>query len=477
MRGAHSRFLCIHGHFYQPPRHDPLSGQVPREPGAEPYHDFNQKITAECYRPNAALGNFARISFDLGPTLAAWLERHEPPTYRRILEQERMHYERYGCSNAMAQVYSHAIMPLASAREKRIQVAWGLADFRHRFGHKAPGIWLAETAVDSATLAVLADFGVGFTVLSPHQAAGPVDPSEPYWVRLPDGRAITVFFYQGDLSGAVSFDARLTTNADVFTTGALAQRVSREKLARGERQLLLIATDGELYGHHQSLRQHFLAHLLRVAAPAQGFEVTTLARYLLENPPRREARLIEPSAWSCAHGVERWRSDCSCTEGDGRWKWQLRQALARLAARLDELYDAEMAAVLESPAAAEEAYIGVKLGAVSPGAFWRRHARHPRGGDRQRALAALEGRYCRHLMLASCAWFFEDLDRIEPRNAIAYGLGAIHGAPVEQRAELATAFRADLAAARSWRTGRSGSDLVDQLARERAGLAAPAGAV
>ena len=472
-----SRFLCIHGHFYQPPRHDPISGRVPHEPGAEPYRDFNQRITAECYRPNATLGNFSRISFDLGPTLAAWLERHDPETYRRILEQERMHYELHGCSNGLAQVYSHAIMPLASAREKRIQVAWGLADFRRRFGHKAPGVWLAETAVDTATLAVLADFGVGFTVLSPYQAAGPVDTSEPYWVRLPDGRAITVFFYQGSLSGAVSFDAGITTNADVFSTSALGQHVNREKLARGGRQLLLIATDGELYGHHQPFRQHFLSHLLRVAAPARGFEVTSLARYLRENPPRREVRLVEPSAWSCAHGVERWSGGCSCTEGDGRWKWHLRQALSHLAERLDQVYDAEMAELLKSPGAAEEAYIEVKLGATSPATFWRRHVRRPRADDRQRALAALEGRYYRHLMLASCAWFFEDLDRIEPRNAIAYGLAAIHGAPVEQRGELATAFRADLAATRSWRSGRSGAELVDQLARERVGLAEPVGVV
>jgi hypothetical protein len=211
-----------------------------------------------------------------------------------------------------------------------------------------------------------------------------------------------------------------------------------------------------------------------VAAPAQGFEVVSLARYLRDNTPRREVRLVEPSAWSCAHGVDRWSSGCGCTEGDACWKGHLRRALERLAARLDELYDLEMASVLESPASAEEAYIEVKLGALSPASFWRRHARRPRTDDRGRALAALEGRYHRHLMFASCAWFFEDLDRIEPRNAIAYGLGAIHGAPVEHRSELASAFRADLAAARSARSGRTGADLFDQLARERAGLSIPA---
>lgn len=475
MTSPGTRFLCIHGHFYQPPRRDPVSGLIPPEVGAEPYHDFNEKITAECYRPNALLGNFARISFDLGPTLADWLERNDPDTYRWVLEQERMHYDRHGCGNALAQVYSHAIMPLASAREKRIQVAWGLADFRHRFGHTAPGLWLAETAADCATLAVLADYGVGFTVLSPYQAAEPVDPSEPYWVRLPDGRGMTVFFYQGDLSGGVSFDAGLTTNADSFTAGALARHVSRAKLTLGERQLLLIATDGELYGHHQPHRQLFLSRLLRVAAPAQGFEVISLARYLRDNPPRREVRLVEPSAWSCAHGVERWRSGCGCTDGDGRWKWYLRQALANLAARLDARYAAEASALVGDPWAAEEAFIQVKLGAVSPGAFWRQHARRPRDGGKERLLALLEAQYDRHLMLASCAWFFDDLDRIEPRNAIAYGLGAIRRMPVEFQAGLEAGFQDDLGAARSWRTGRSGAELAEQLARERAGLAPLAG--
>jgi alpha-amylase/alpha-mannosidase (GH57 family) len=469
-----STFLCVHGHFYQPPREDPFSGRVPREPEAEPYHDFNEKVAAECYAPNAALGNFSRLSFDLGPTLASWLEGNDPRTYRSILAQEREHLRRYGCSNALAQVYSHAIMPLASEREKRIQVAWGLADYRHRFQHEAAGIWLAETAADSATMAVLADFGVGFTVLSPWQAAEPIDSSEPYLVRLADGRAMTVFFYAGDLSGGVSFDAALTSDADNFCDSVLPRHLSREKLARGARQLLIIATDGELYGHHQPFRQHFLSHLLRRAGPKAGFQMTGLARYLQNNPPRREVKLIEPSSWSCIHGVERWRGDCACTEGDGRWKGHLRDALNNVAEQVDALYEVAGRDLLQDPGAAEEDYIQVKLGALSWDTFWRSHARGPGlGAGEARAAGLLDGQYCRHLMFASCAFYFEDLDRIEPRIAIANGLRAVRAwPPGAQQRELEAAFANDLASARSWRSGRSGADLLAEIGQGEAGGAA-----
>jgi uncharacterized protein DUF3536/glycosyl hydrolase family 57 len=461
MIGPGSRFICVHGHFYQPPRLDPFTGEIPAEPGAEPHRDFNEKITAECYRPNAALGNFSQLSFDLGPTLAAWLERHDRATYRRILAQERMHYQRHGCSNALAQVYSHAILPLASERERRIQVGWGLADYEHRFGHKGPGIWLAETAADLATLTTLADFGVGFTVLSPWQASGPVEPGEPYWIDLPNGRTMTVFFYNGPLSGGVSFEPSLTTDATRFSRQQLPRQLSAARLERGERQLILIATDGELYGHHQPQRQHFLSHLLRISAPSAGFEVTSLARYLLANPPRRPVRLVEPSAWSCSHGVDRWSRGCGCTDGDARWKPHFRAALANLAARLDAHYLEAASSLFLDPWAAEEQLIRLRLGSLSASSFLRLHGRPGlTEQQRQRGLELLEGQYYRHLMLASCALFFDDLDRLEPRNAIAYALRALRAASSALQPGLLASLESDLAQARSWRTGRDGAQIL-----------------
>jgi alpha-amylase/alpha-mannosidase (GH57 family) len=469
MVGGGQRYLAVHGHFYQPPREDPFTGRIPRERGAEPFHDFNEKIAAECYGPNAELCNFERISFDLGPTLASWLERHEPETYAAIIAQERAHFERYGHGNGMAQVYNHVIMPLATAHEQRIQVAWGIADFQHRFGHTPDGMWLAETAADSATLGMLLDYGIRYTVLAPWQAAGPIDPMEPYWVTLDDGRRITAFFYNGELSGRVSFDSSLTTNADVFGLKDLPRHIDKDRAARDEAQLILIATDGELYGHHLQYRDKFLAHLLQVSAVSRGFEVTSLGRYLAAHPPRKEVALAEATSWSCHHGVERWRGDCECIDEDGQWKWHLRQALTRLSARIDTLYEAAARKLLRDPWIAEEEYIWVRLGAMSRADFWARHACKPKAGQR-RAFALLETQYYRHLMFASCAWFFEDLDRIEPRNAIAYGLRALREAERLHGVELLTAYTSDLRSARSTDSGRSGADLVaDALAR----LAAP----
>ncbi len=212
-------YLCIHGHFYQPPREDPFTGRIPHEPGASPYDNFNEKITVECYRPNADLGNFDQISFDLGPTLAAWLEQAHPDVYRRIVEADRRAIERDGVGNALAQAYNHTILPLATARDKRTQIMWGLLDFFYRFGRRAEGMWLAETAVDVPTLDLLAEQGVGYTVLAPWQAAEPIDPTEPYLVRLPSGRRITVFFYNGPLSGAQCRRLRA-----VVAVGAARQR-------------------------------------------------------------------------------------------------------------------------------------------------------------------------------------------------------------------------------------------------------------
>ncbi|HEU5348033.1 MAG TPA: hypothetical protein VFU63_05420, partial [Ktedonobacterales bacterium] len=210
------QFLCVYGHFYQPPRENPFTGEIPGEPGAEPFENYNEKITEECYRPNAEAGNLAQISFDLGPTLAVWLEAHHPDVYQAFLAADREHVTRYGVGNALAQVYNHTILPLATTRDKRTQIRWGLDDFTHRFGHPADGMWLAETAVDQETLSILAEEGVRYTVLAPWQAAEPVTPGEPYRVSLPGGRSISVFFYNGPLSAAASFDDAATSNADVF---------------------------------------------------------------------------------------------------------------------------------------------------------------------------------------------------------------------------------------------------------------------
>src|SRR6266516_4451666 len=240
-------YLCLHGHFYQPPREDPFTGQQPIEPSATPYANFNEKITSECYHPNAEAGNFEAINYDLGPTLAAWLEVMYPDVYQRIIDADRKHLARYGVGNAMAQSYNHTILPLATSRDKRTQILWGLSDFRYRYGREATGLWLPETAVDLESLDLLAQNGIIYTVLAPWQAATPIAPSEPYLVRLPGGRRITVFFFNAPLSGGVSFDWNMTENADLFAASYLPGHLMQSKRETGEAQLTHQLLEAQYY--------------------------------------------------------------------------------------------------------------------------------------------------------------------------------------------------------------------------------------
>ena len=461
------QYLCVHGHFYQPPRQDPFTNLIPPEAGAAPYANFNEKITAECYLPNANQGNFERVNFDLGPTLAAWLAEAHPTVLERVIEADRSSARQHGAGAAIAQAYNHTILPLASARDKRTQILWGLRDFERRFGRVSEGMWLAETAVDLETLTILRGLGVRYTVLAPWQSAEPVDPTEPYLLRLPGGDSITVFFYNGPLSGLVSFDPEATSNADRFAHQYLAPHLNSEKQARGEDQLILIATDGELYGHHKPWRDQFLWRLTREAAPAAGYEVTTLDRYLRDHPPTREARLREPSSWSCHHGVARWSDGCACVPGDSSWKRPLRDAFDNLRAGLDALYERETASVLSDPWAARDAYLDLRNGWATPAEFWRSAGRRGRRPmlrrQESRATRLLEAQYYGQAIYTSCGWFFEDLDRIEPRNDIAFARRSISLAWQATGVDLQEAFLCDLARTRSEVTGLTGADLYRAL--------------
>lgn len=464
------QFVCVYGHFYQPPREDPFTERIPTEPGAAPYANFNEKIDAECYRPNAEEGNFARISFDLGPTLASWLEQSDRTTYDRIVASDAEHRARYGVGNALAQAYNHTILPLATARDKRTQIRWGLRDFAHRFGHEAEGLWLAETAFDLETLDILAQEGVRYTVAAPWQAAEPIDPTEPYLIRLPSGRELSIFFYNGPLSGGVSFDSNMTNNADDFAHTQLPAHLNPAKVSAGQDQLITIASDGELYGHHKPWRDKFLQRLLDAGAQEAGFEPITLGRYLRDHRATKTVRLTVPSAWSCAHGVARWGAGCNCTEGDPAWKPSLRHAFDQLAARLDAIFERVTARTLADPWAARDDYLSLRNGWMTPADFW---ARHGIGGRPPKAkLAAsqtrqlLDAEYYAQWMYTSCGWFFEDLDRIEPRNDIAFARRAISLVWLAAHTDLQTQFVRDLAQTRSWRTGLTGADIYRGLPRE-----------
>ncbi len=349
--------FCIHAHFYQPPREDPLTGDIPPERGAEPFPNWNERIHAECYRPNAELGNFGRISFNIGPTLFAWLEEKHPDTCQRIIAQDRENVRRWGVGNALAQPFNHSILPLSSRRDQVTQVAWGVADFENRFGRKPQGMWLPETAMDLTTLSVLAEAGIQYTVLAPWQANQErLDATQPYLVALPEGKSITVFFYHGGLSGELSFNPRLSTNADLFARQTLAPLFHRD-----DRQLILIASDGELYGHHQPWRDYFLARLIDGAGSQAGLEATFPALWLKEHPARHYITLREETAWSCHHGLGRWLGMCDCTPNSD-WKRSLRSALDRLGVALDDLYQTAAMPHIPAPWKLRDDYIQVILG-------------------------------------------------------------------------------------------------------------------
>lgn len=470
-------YLCLHGHFYQPPREDPFTNRIPLEPSAAPFANYNERITAECYRPNAEAGNFDVMSYDMGPTLASWLEQTHPDVYRRIIEADRLHMQRYGVGNAVAQAYNHTILPLATLRDKRTQILWGLQDFQHRYGHAAHGMWLAETAVDFESLDLLAQFGITYTIMAPWQTTTPIDPTEPYIVRLREGRSITVFFYNAPLSGGVSFDWNLTNDAEKFAASYLPAQLVQRKTDAKEPQLLIIATDGELYGHHKPWRDKFLSHLVRYGAPGNHFEVTSLERFMLAHPATKEAQIREPSAWSCSHGVARWSSGCECTEGDSSWKPALRQALANLSARGDALFEQYAGEALQDPWAARDDYILLRNGWESQESFWARHGKLKRLPDDTqtawRTQLLLEAQYFHQYSFTSCGFFFEDLDRIEPRNDIAFARRAISLTWQALNVDLQHDFVNDLQAAKSWRSAMTGADLYRQLPVVPEGLLPP----
>ncbi len=457
------RSFCVHGHFYQPPREDPFAGVIPSEEGAKPFANFNEKINTECYRPNAELGNFEVLSFNLGPTLAAWLEGHDPPTYQRVVEADRHNRAAHGTGNALAQAHNHTILPLATRRDKETQIIWGMADFRHRFGREPLGMWLPEMAVDQETLEVLASQGIAFTLLSPHQARGQVDDAGPYRVRLPRGREIAVFFRDEALSNILAFDPELTNSAKDFVENCLSGAHGP-----GGEGLRLVATDGETFGHHHRGRERFLHNLLYEEAPRVGYEVTFLARYLQEHPPVAEVEIIDGTSWSCGHGVARWREGCTCTPGESRWKRPLRGALDRLAQEMDALYRDEVERWVVDPWQLRDGYIRVVLGEMKGRAFLAQQAAGKlTEGEARRTLTLLEAQYYRQAMYTSCGFFFEDLSRLEPRYLIAYAAKAIHLVKKATRISLEDGFKRDLRLAVSWITDQTGEDIYDDVTQGR----------
>lgn len=462
----HTCHLCIHGHFYQPPRTNPFTKHIPREPDAAPYANWNERITAECYAPNAETSNFGRISFNLGGTLARWLDEHDHATYQRIVAAERGYREIHAVGNGLGQPVHHTILPLARRRDKICQIRWGIASFEHRFGHRPKGMWLPEMAVDYETLEVLAAEGIRFTILSDEQVRGDLAAGAgPYRVRLPGEadkrhpKEIAVFVRDHHLSNALSFGMPDSDRVDEWLREHLEWRCRKDGLA-------LIATDGETFGHHHRQGVEVLTQILS-AGETHGYETTTLGLYLRQHPPQAEIEVLENTAWSCSHRLDRWVVGCDCTPGDSRWKGALRRALDNLACDLDSVYVQETRRLGIDPWPLRDAYIAVVLGQMDGHALLNENGlAHLGDEETQRLLWLLEAQFHRQRMYASCTFFFDDLDRHEPHYALANGVRALALTRYVTGEDLSHSFRRDLGMAASMRTGRTGADVFNAIIAE-----------
>lgn len=448
-----NKAVCIHGHFYQPPREDPLTGQIPREPGAEPFANWNERILAHCYRPNASLGNFERISFNLGPTLAKWMNDCHPDVLEKIVAQDQHNMDRYGVGNALAQPYHHTILPLATREDKETQVRWGIMDFKTHFGHAPLGMWLPEAAVDIETLEVLAENGIQFTILAPWQAVDEaIDVTRPYFVPLPGNKWITVFFYTQDLSTRISFDPSVTSNADLFTKNFLLPKYGLNHTGQDVPELFTIASDGELYGHHQSFRDKFLQRLTIKALEEQDIDLTFPALWLKDHPAEDIMAIRSNTSWSCSHGVLRWKEECGCTPNGG-WKKPFRTALNKIAAAVDEEYLKVLRSYPGNPWELRNAYGLVLSGVMKEEKLIESMLRVPLSqSEFERIQILLAAQYERQRVFTSCGWFFDDFGRIEPQNNVAYAAQSVWLTYVATGVDLAEQAMEWLRPVKSWRT-------------------------
>lgn len=463
LKTATGVYVTVHGHFYQPPRENPYLDAIERQPSASPFHDWNERIHHECYRPNAfarvlndrgevtgIVNNYEYLSFNIGSTLISWLERYDLEVYQRILEADRKSCDRLnGHGNAIAQVYNHIILPLASDRDKYTQIRWGKEDFRSRFGRDPEGMWLAETAVDYSTLEALVASGIRFIILAPSQAqrcrliptdesvtewhevgGSQIDPTRPYRCFLKpnvqQSPYIDIFFYDGPISRDMGFSD--TLNNSYHLSGRVGQAVRGD---HRQSQLISVATDGETFGHHKGGTEKTLAYAFLAEFPSRGWTVTNYAHYLSLNPPTWEVELKPVTAWSCAHGVDRWQDDCGCG-GGGDWhqKWRrpLRQALDWLRDQLVHVYEETGREFFRDPWATRDEYIGVirDRTPANVSRFLARHQTHKLTASEQvDALRLLEMQRHALLMYTSCGWFFEEISRPEGTQILRYAARAM----------------------------------------------------
>ncbi len=483
-----NKYICIHGHFYQPPRENAWLEYVEQQDSAYPFHDWNDRITTECYAPNMAsrilsddgqiiniVNNYSQISFNFGPTLLSWLEVHRPEVYSAIIEADKLSMERYsGHGSALAQVYNHMIMPLANLRDKVTQVRWGIRDFEKRFGRYPEGMWLPETAVDTETLDVLAAEGIKFTILAPHQAqrvrkigrggrwqdvsGGRIDPTMPYLCKLPSGKTINLFFYDGPISQDIAFGG-LLYNGENF-----ANRLISSINDTDQPQLVHIATDGETYGHHHRHGEMALTYCLYYIQERDDVTTIIYPAYLSKFPPMYEVEIVENSSWSCIHGIGRWKENCGCHSGmhqgwHQEWRKPLRDSLDWLRDAMIPYYEHRMAQYVEDPWNIRDKYIDVILDRSRENIdeyLTRNIQKELSIEDKQQILSLLELQRNAMLMYTSCGWFFDEISGIETTQVMQYAARVMQIAEYKGEKNLENEFlrRIELAPSNVFQDGR-----------------------
>ncbi len=492
-----NRYICIHGHFYQPPRENPWLEEVELQDSARPYHDWNERITAECYARNSAsrivdgenriidlINNYSKISFNIGPTLCTWMERHKPEVLEAIVTADKLSRDRFeGHGSAIAQVYNHMIMPLANARDKYTQVYWGIMDFQRRFGRFPEGIWLPETAVDIATLEVLAQLKIKFTILSPHQAHsfkverkgerwqhahGSIDTKRAYSCILPSGKSIALFFYDSSISHDIAFQ-RLLDNGEHLANRLLGAFHQDESTP----QIVHVATDGESYGHHHRYGEMALSYCLHTIDSSNSASLVNYGQFLAQHAPSYQVKIIENSSWSCIHGIERWRENCGCNSGRAGWTqaWRkpLRDAFDDVRDTLVPLFEKEASRYLRDPWEARNDYIDVihDRSRENVNKYIAQHARGELSHENKvRVLQLMEMQRNCMLMYTSCGWFFDEITGIETTQVLQYAARAV------QLAE--TLFETPLEARLLERLGRAPSNVMRDGAEAYKQYAKPA---
>ncbi|MGC8494179.1 MAG: DUF3536 domain-containing protein [Syntrophobacteraceae bacterium] len=454
------KYVCVHAHFYQPPRENPWLGEIEREDSAAPYHDWNERIHLECYRANTAarlvddrnrivdlVNNYRYLSFNFGPTLIGWIERHDPWTYRKILDADRKSAEALGGhGNGLAQVYNHIIMPLANRRDKLTQIRWGIGDFQHRFGRPPEGMWLAETAVDRETLLLLAEAGIKFTILSPHQAlrwrflkadtrwrevpGATIPTGRAYRYSCGAGKEIFLFFYDPALAHGIAFD-RLLEHSSRFLEQI--DRAWSQRDPTGEPWLVNVATDGETYGHHFKFGDMALGAAFNELRRDPSAQIVNYGWFLEAFPVVAEVEIAERTAWSCAHGLGRWSADCGCHLGgepgwSQKWRAPLRRALDSLRDVLSDHFEAQMAKICKSdPWETRDKYIEAILDGkgLREGRFLTEHLKGGQRSHATRFLQLLEMERFSLLMYTSCGWFFDEISQLEAVLVLKYASRAM----------------------------------------------------